>query len=131
MPTPETFAPVAITRRSGFDESVHYGVVVGLGANGDIEFAVGDAASPIYPRSSNKPMQAVAMVRAGLCCHQNCWRLCAQATTAHRGTSRVLERSWRQQASMSGRWPTRRIYRWIVMPPKRFYVRAVDRRRSR
>ena len=66
MPTPETFAPVAITRRSGFDESVHFGVVVGLAATGAIEFAVGDPAAPIYPRSSNKPMQAVGMVRAGL-----------------------------------------------------------------
>ena len=66
MPTPETFAPVAITSRSGFDESVHFGVVVGLAATGEIEFAVGDPAAPIYPRSSNKPMQAVGMVRAGL-----------------------------------------------------------------
>ncbi|HEY0520081.1 MAG TPA: asparaginase [Ilumatobacteraceae bacterium] len=66
MPTPESFAPVAITRRSGFDESVHFGAVVGLASNGDIAFAVGDPASSIYPRSSNKPMQALAMVRAGL-----------------------------------------------------------------
>jgi L-asparaginase II len=66
MSRPESFAPVAITRRSGFDESVHFGAVVGLGRNGDIEFAVGEPTTSIYPRSSNKPMQAVAMVRAGL-----------------------------------------------------------------
>jgi L-asparaginase II len=88
MPTPETFAPVAITRRSGFDESVHYGVVVGLGANGDIEFAVGDAASPIYPRSSNKPMQAVAMVRAGLVLPPE---LLALVCASHDGTPRHVE----------------------------------------
>ncbi len=66
MPTPESFVPVAITSRSGLDESVHFGAVVGLGPSGDIEFAVGDPNAIIYPRSSNKPMQAVAMVRAGL-----------------------------------------------------------------
>lgn len=66
MATPEAFAPVAITRRSGCDESVHYGAVVGLSSTGEIEFAVGDPTTAIYPRSSNKPMQAVAMVRAGL-----------------------------------------------------------------
>jgi L-asparaginase II len=66
MPTPESFAPVAITSRSGLDESVHFGAVVALGPSGAIEFAVGDPSAIIYPRSSNKPMQAVAMVRAGL-----------------------------------------------------------------
>ena len=66
MPTPESFVPVAITDRSGLDESVHFGAVVALGPGGDIEFAVGDPLAIVYPRSSNKPMQAVAMVRAGL-----------------------------------------------------------------
>jgi L-asparaginase II len=66
MATPESFAPVAITRRSGCDESVHFGAVVGLSATGEIAFAVGDPMTAIYPRSSSKPMQAVAMVRAGL-----------------------------------------------------------------
>jgi L-asparaginase II len=66
MATPEAFVPVAISRRSGCDESVHFGAVVGLAPNGDVEFAIGDPATAIYPRSSTKPMQAVAMVRAGL-----------------------------------------------------------------
>jgi L-asparaginase II len=66
MATPEGFAPVAITRRSGFDESVHFGAIVGLSVAGEIEFSVGDPSASIYPRSSNKPMQALAMVRAGL-----------------------------------------------------------------
>jgi len=66
MATPEAFVPVAITRRSGYDESVHFGAVVGLSRTGDVEFAVGDPTTAIYPRSSNKPMQAVGMVRAGL-----------------------------------------------------------------
>ena len=66
MSRPEAFVPVAITRRSGFDESVHFGALVALGASGAIEFAAGDPLVNIYPRSSNKPMQCVAMVRAGL-----------------------------------------------------------------
>lgn len=66
MPTPESFAPVAITSRSGLDESVHFGAVVALGQTGEVEFAIGDATAIVFPRSSNKPMQAVAMVRAGL-----------------------------------------------------------------
>lgn len=66
MARPDAFAPVAISRRSGFDESVHFGAVVGLGRDGDVAIAVGDPDVAVYPRSSNKPMQAVAMVRAGL-----------------------------------------------------------------
>ena len=66
MPTPESFVPVAITSRSGMDESVHFGAVVGLGPGGEIEFAIGDPNAIVYPRSANKPMQAVGMVRAGL-----------------------------------------------------------------
>ena len=56
MPTPESFVPVAITSRSGLDESVHFGAVVGLGPSGAIEFAAGDPQAVVYPRSSNKPM---------------------------------------------------------------------------
>jgi L-asparaginase II len=66
MSRPDAFVPVAITERSGVDESVHFGAVVVLGRSGEVEWAVGDQSVDIYPRSSNKPMQAVAMVRAGL-----------------------------------------------------------------
>ena len=66
MARPDDFAPVAITSRNGLDESVHFGAVVALGPTGSVEFAVGNPEAIIYPRSSNKPMQAVAMVRAGL-----------------------------------------------------------------
>lgn len=66
MSRSDAFVPVAITQRSGFDESVHFGAVVVLGPSGDIEYSAGDPTVDIYPRSSNKPMQAVAMVRAGL-----------------------------------------------------------------
>lgn len=66
MAVPDDFVPVAVTSRSGLDESVHFGAVVGLARDGSIELAVGNPRAVVYPRSSNKPMQAVAMVRAGL-----------------------------------------------------------------
>jgi L-asparaginase II len=60
------FVPIAVTRRSGCDESVHFGAVVGLDAGGDVAFALGDPGVAVYGRSANKPLQASAMVAAGL-----------------------------------------------------------------
>ena len=57
---------VAHVIRSGFVESVHHGSVVALDADGTTLLAVGDVAGPIFPRSSSKPIQALAMLRAGL-----------------------------------------------------------------
>jgi L-asparaginase II len=52
--------------RNGFVESRHRGSVVALDGSGGVAFACGDVNSPVFPRSANKPVQAVAMVRAGL-----------------------------------------------------------------
>jgi L-asparaginase II len=52
--------------RSGFVEGHHRGSLVVLAADGSVETAVGDPALPVFPRSSNKPMQAAAVLRAGL-----------------------------------------------------------------
>ena len=52
--------------RSGFREGVHHGSVVLLDAGGAVYRAVGEVHRPIFPRSSNKPLQALAMLRAGL-----------------------------------------------------------------
>ncbi|WP_432492010.1 asparaginase [Kineococcus gypseus] len=65
-PTPPAHVPVAVLTRGGLVESVHTGSVVVLGADGATVAAVGDVAAPVYPRSALKPLQAVAMVRAGL-----------------------------------------------------------------
>jgi L-asparaginase II len=51
--------------RSGFVESVHRGSVVVLGPDGVLVAAAGDVTAPIFPRSANKPLQAVGMLRAG------------------------------------------------------------------
>jgi L-asparaginase II len=52
--------------RSGFVESVHRGALVVTGPEGEARLALGDVVSPVFPRSSNKPLQAVGMLRAGL-----------------------------------------------------------------
>ncbi|ATW49270.1 asparaginase [Streptomyces peucetius] len=52
--------------RSGFVEGHHRGSLVVLAADGSVELALGDPSLPVFPRSSNKPMQAAAVLRAGL-----------------------------------------------------------------
>jgi L-asparaginase II len=52
--------------RSGFVEGHHRGSVVVLTADGSVDWSIGDVTSPIYPRSCNKPVQALGMLRAGL-----------------------------------------------------------------
>ncbi len=57
---------VAEIVRSGFVEGHHYGSLVALDAAGGVAWSVGEVATPILPRSCNKPVQALAMVRLGL-----------------------------------------------------------------
>ena len=52
--------------RSDFVEGCHRGSVVVLGAEGNELWRVGDPDHPVFPRSSNKPLQAVGMLRSGL-----------------------------------------------------------------
>ncbi|WP_306191384.1 asparaginase [Streptomyces sp. MK5] len=52
--------------RSGFVEGRHRGSLVVLGADGAVEHAWGEVTAPVFPRSSNKPMQAAGVLRAGL-----------------------------------------------------------------
>ena len=52
--------------RSGFVEGRHRGSLVALAADGTVAFEAGVPDQPTLPRSSNKPMQAVAMLRSGL-----------------------------------------------------------------
>lgn len=73
---------VAHVVRSGFVESVHHGSVVALDADGSTSLAIGDIAGPIFPRSTSKPIQALAMLRAGLDLDGE---LLAMATASHSG----------------------------------------------
>ncbi|GAA2387359.1 asparaginase [Streptomyces glaucosporus] len=52
--------------RSGFTEGRHRGSLVVLGRDGGVEWSLGDVSGPVFPRSCNKPMQAAAVLRAGL-----------------------------------------------------------------
>ena len=52
--------------RSGFVESRHRGAIAALAPDGTFAFTAGSANTPVFPRSSNKPLQATAMLTAGL-----------------------------------------------------------------
>ncbi|GAA1735730.1 asparaginase [Aeromicrobium alkaliterrae] len=52
--------------RSGLVESRHRGVLVHVDAAGEVDWALGDPGTVIFPRSANKPLQALAMLEAGL-----------------------------------------------------------------
>lgn len=52
--------------RDGLVESVHHGRVAVTGPDGALIAALGDPGALVYPRSANKPLQTVGMVRAGL-----------------------------------------------------------------
>ncbi|MFM9610673.1 asparaginase [Streptomyces sp. V2] len=80
-------APVAHLVRGGVTEGVHYGSVVVLGAGGEVTLQLGDIEAAFYPRSALKPVQAVAMVRAGLPLDGG---LLSLAAASHSGEERHL-----------------------------------------
>lgn len=84
----DAFVPVAITNRSGLDESVHFGAAVAIDPDGSVVWAAGDPDVVVYPRSSNKPMQADAMVRLGV---ELTSEQLALACASHDGTPRHVE----------------------------------------
>lgn len=75
-------------RRGGVVEGVHRGHAVVLAPDGSVERAWGDPQARILPRSSNKPAQASAMVRAGLPLEGE---LLALAAASHSGEAFHLE----------------------------------------
>jgi L-asparaginase II len=81
-------AVVAEVVRSGFVEGYHWGSAVALDPDGSVRWSVGDVGSPVFPRSSNKPLQATAMVRAGLPLRD---RLLALGCGSHSGEPFHLE----------------------------------------
>jgi len=58
--------PLARVRRGDLVESVHLGHLVAVDAGGDAVLRVGAPDAVVFPRSALKPVQAAAMVRAGL-----------------------------------------------------------------
>lgn len=51
--------------RGDLVESIHRGSVAIADAKGNIRFALGDLQSPVYPRSSLKPVQALPLLESG------------------------------------------------------------------
>ena len=87
---PQTFTAadaveLAVVERSGFVESRHVGMAVVLAPDGTIAAKLGDPTALILPRSSLKPLQALACLTAGAPLEGD--RL-ALATASHSGTDR-------------------------------------------
>ncbi|NUP76765.1 MAG: asparaginase [Nonomuraea sp.] len=80
-------APVAHLIRGGVVEGLHYGSVVVLDADGSVRLQIGDIEAAFYPRSALKPVQAAAMVRAGLPLDGE---LLSLAAASHSGEERHL-----------------------------------------
>ncbi len=83
MDAPPLLAEVV---RSGIVESRHRGSVVALAADGSRVLALGDVDAPVFPRSSLKPLQALAMLRAGW--EPQSAEQLALVTASHDGTTR-------------------------------------------
>lgn len=74
--------------RSGLVESRHRGVGVGVDPSGEVIWSIGDPGTIVFPRSANKPLQALGMLRAGLPLDG---RLLALASASHTAEAFHLE----------------------------------------
>ena len=79
---------LAVVERSGFIESRHAGVAVVLSPEGEVIARHGNADALILPRSSLKPLQAVACLTAGAVLEGE---QLALSTASHSGTDRHAE----------------------------------------
>lgn len=81
-------AVIADVVRNGFVEGAHVGHAVIVNSSGEVEWAWGDPDVVIFPRSSNKPVQASAMVHAGLDLQPE---LLALSASSHSGEAMHLD----------------------------------------
>ncbi|MET1052297.1 MAG: asparaginase, partial [Mycetocola sp.] len=58
-------AEIAVVIRSDVIESRHFGWLVALDADGEVTAKLGGSSSPVLPRSTTKPLQALACLLAG------------------------------------------------------------------
>lgn len=79
---------LAIVERNGFVESRHAGAAVVLSPEGEVIAQHGNAEALILPRSSLKPLQAIASVTAGATLEGE---QLALGTASHSGTDRHVE----------------------------------------
>jgi L-asparaginase II len=86
-PHPLDFVEVAVLERDGLVESRHRGLAALVGPDGKIIDHLGATKRVIYPRSAVKPLQVVAMRRAGLDLVGEELAICAGS---HHGTGRHI-----------------------------------------
>ena len=86
-PHPLDFVDVAELERDGLVESRHRGIAALVGPDGKLIDHLGVAKRVIYPRSSIKPLQVVAMRRAGLNLVGQELAIC---TGSHQGTAKHI-----------------------------------------
>ena len=65
MPTLPGHTPLAVATRGDTVESIHFGSVAVVDADGRLRFACGDPATTTFTRSTLKPFQALPFVRDG------------------------------------------------------------------
>src|SRR5690606_38123968 len=75
---------LAVVERSGFVESRHAGSAVVLSADGVVLRTLGSGDAPVFPRSTLKPFQAVAIMWSGV---ELRGEEAAIATARHTGTA--------------------------------------------
>lgn len=75
---------LAVVERSGFIESRHAGSAIVLAPDGEVVRTLGDVRSPVLPRSSMKPFQAVAVMTSQVTLRGED---AAIATASHSGTA--------------------------------------------
>lgn len=101
MTAPETLLDIV---RSEFVEGHHRGSVVALDAAGEVDWAIGDVVSPVFPRSCNKPIQAVGMLRSGLDLRDELLALCAASHSGEDmhidGVRRILAAAGLDEATL-------------------------------
>ena len=86
-PHPLDFVEVAVLERDGLVESRHRGLAALVDPDGKLIDHLGNSKRVIYPRSSVKPLQVVAMRRAGLDLVGEELAICAGS---HHGTGRHI-----------------------------------------
>jgi L-asparaginase II len=86
-PHPLDFVEVAVLERDGLIESRHRGMAALVGPDGKLIDHLGATKRVIYPRSAVKPLQVVAMRRAGLDLVGEELAICAGS---HHGTGRHI-----------------------------------------
>lgn len=86
--SPKDFVELATVTRGGLVESWHRGIAVVTNSQGEVVIHKGNAKRLIYPRSAIKPLQTVAMVRAGM---KLTGEELAITSASHRGTDKHIE----------------------------------------